>query len=410
VIALYGLLSGLLALLGAPLALGAALASPRIRRGLGERLRPLEAGAAPAVWVHAASVGEVEAAVPLLEALLEREVRVLATTLTTSGRDRLRARLPALGARLAPLDLPGLARVSIRRAGVRVLALIETEIWPNTIAACTASGGRVVILGGRLSDRSFPRYRRLRPLLGELLRRVSRVGARSAEDRDRFLALGLPAERASVVGDLKLDRAPAAPPGGDLRAAIGPGPLLLAASTHAGEEEALLAAWRELCAGAAPGLRLLLAPRHPERAGEVAEAARRSGARVGLRSQGASGCEVVVLDGLGELASLYGLAELVFSGGTLAPVGGHNLIEPIQAGRVVVHGPHTENQRAQVSLLAPLGVLHPIEDAKGLAPELERLWRNPERNAPAIAARDALEAHRGAAERSLGIVLEALRA
>jgi 3-deoxy-D-manno-octulosonic-acid transferase len=410
VIALYGLLSGLLALLCAPVALVAAAVSPRLRRGLGERLRPLERGPGPAVWVHAASVGEAEAAVPLLEALLEREMPVLATTLTTSGRDRLRARLPALRARLAPLDLPGLAHASVRRAGVRVLALIETEIWPNAIAACTASGGRVVILGGRLSDRSFPRYRRVRPFRRALLRRVTRVGARSAEDLDRFLALGLPEERASLLGDLKLDRPAAPPPGEALRAAVGPGPLLLGASTHPGEEEALLAAWRELRAGGAPGLRLVLAPRHPERAGEVTEAARRSGARIGLRSRGAGGCEVVVLDGLGELASLYGLAELVFSGGTLAPVGGHNLIEPVQAGRVVVHGPHTENQRAQVSLLAPLGVLHAVADAKGLAPELGRLWRDPQRNAPALAAREALEAHRGASARALEIVLEALDA
>jgi 3-deoxy-D-manno-octulosonic-acid transferase len=410
VIALYGLLSGLLALVCAPVALVAAAVSPRIRRGLGERLRPLERGPGPAVWVHAASVGEVEAAVPLLEALLEREIPVLATTLTTSGRDRLRTRLPALRVRLAPLDLPGLAHASIRRARVRVLALIETEIWPNAIAACSRAGGRVVILGGRLSDRSFPRYRRVRPLLRALLRRVSRVGARSGEDRDRFLALGLPPDRASLLGDLKLDRAPAPPPGAELRAAVGPGPLLLAASTHPGEEEALLAAWRELRAGAALGLRLLLAPRHPERAEEVAAAVRRDGARVGLRSQGASDCEVVVLDSLGELASLYGLAELVFSGGTLAPVGGHNLIEPVQAGRVVVHGPHTENQRAQVSLLEPLGVLHSVDDVKGLAAKLGALWRDPQRNAPAVAARDALGAHRGAAARALEIVLEALHA
>jgi 3-deoxy-D-manno-octulosonic-acid transferase len=355
-------------------------------------------------------VGEAEAAVPLLEALLERGVPVLATTLTTGGRDRLRARLPALRARLAPLDLPGLVHLSIRRSGVRVLALIETEIWPNAIAACAGSGGRVVILGGRLSDRSYPRYRRMRPLVRSLLRRTFRVGARSAEDRERFLGLGLPAERACVIGDLKLDRPAAPPPGAALQDALGPGPLLLAASTHAGEEQALLGVWGELRAGPAPDLRLVLAPRHPERAGEVVGIARRSGARVGLRSEGAGDCDVVVLDTLGELASLYARADLVFSGGTLAPVGGHNLIEPVQAGRVVVHGPHTENQRTQIALLAPLGVLLPVDDAKQLAPTFEKLWCDPERHAPAVAAREALEGHRGAAERALDIVLEALGA
>jgi 3-deoxy-D-manno-octulosonic-acid transferase len=409
VLLLYALLSGLTALLLAPIALILALVLPRARRGLLERLRPLSRGSEPSVWVHAASVGEAEAASPLIAALRERGVPVVATTTTTTGRARLRDRFPGLGARLAPLDLPGLVQLSVRRARVRVLALIETELWPNTVAACTGAGGQVVVLGGRLSDRSYPRYRRIRPLVAALLSRVAHVAARSGLDADRFHALGLPPGRSSLVGDLKLDREPASPPSPELAAALGPGPFLLAASTHDGEEAVLLGVWLEL-RSLAPELRLLLAPRHPERASGVLATARAAGATAELRSRGAARSDVVVLDSVGELASVYRHVDLVFSGGTLVPVGGHNLIEPVQAGRVVVLGPHTENQRLQVELLEPLGALHRVGHPRELRRVLEGLWSDPERDAPAVAARDTLEVHRGAVSRSLDRVLEALGA
>jgi 3-deoxy-D-manno-octulosonic-acid transferase len=134
---------------------------------------------------------------------------------------------------------------------------------------------------------------------------------------------------------------------------------------------------------------------------------RRVGASVGLRSESASDAEVVILNTLGELGAVYHLADLVFCGGTLAPIGGHNLVEPIQAGRVVVHGPHFENQRTQEALLRPLRVLHSVENARGLSETLARLWSDPDRNAPALAAAPALERHRGATERAVELVLDA---
>jgi 3-deoxy-D-manno-octulosonic-acid transferase len=389
----------------APLWLVWVLLSRRLRRGFFQRLLPLPRSPAGTVWVHAASVGEVEAAAPLIGALVERGVPVVATTLTTTGRDRLRARLPGLRVGLAPLDLPGLVHRSLRRAQVGVLVLVETEIWPNTIWAARSAGIPVLIASARVGDSSFKTYRRLRPLFASVLRGV-RIAARSAEDRERFVELGVPDAAAQVTGDLKLDRADPAPMSDPLRAALGPGPFLLGGSTHLGEEEALLRAFEGLRLSGETSLRLLLAPRHPERVGQVVATVRRHGFSVGLRSEGAADRDVVVLDTLGELPTIYPLAELVFGGGTLAPVGGHNLIEPVQAGKVVVHGIYTQNQRSQVQLLAPLGVLHPVASAGELTSVIAALWADPERNAPAARARGELDSHRGATDKTLDLLLE----
>jgi 3-deoxy-D-manno-octulosonic-acid transferase len=372
-----------------------------------ERLRPLPRMPAGTVWVHAASVGEAEAAAPLVARLVERGVPVIATALTVTGRARLRAVLPRVRTRLAPLDLPGLVHWSLARARVSVVVLIETELWPNVISAAAGRGARVIVAGGRLSDRSYPRYRLFAPFFAPLLEKLWAVGARAELDRARFVALGAPDARTSVVGDLKLDRPAAPEPSVSLRESLGAGPFLVGGSTHPGEEEALLAAWQRLRATRAPELRLVLVPRHPERVPEVVRTVRRNGARVGLRSQGAAEADVIVVDSVGELATLYHLAELAFVGGSLAPVGGHNLVEPVQAGRLVVHGPNVQNQRTQEALLAPLGVLRRAENATELERVLRDLWVTPDRNAPAREAAKRLDEHRGAADRVLKLVLEA---
>jgi len=372
-----------------------------------ERLRPLPRMPERTVWVHAASVGEVEAAAPLVARLVERGIPVLVTAVTVTGRGRLRSVLPRVRTRIAPLDLPGLMSWSLARAQVAVLVLIETELWPNLISAAAARGTRVIVAGGRISDRSFPRYRLFAPFFAPLLEKLHAVGARAELDRTRFVALGAPEPRTQVVGDLKLDRPAAPEPAQSLRDSLGRGPFLVGGSTHPGEEEALVQAWQRLRATRAPELRLVLAPRHPERVPEVARTVRRNGARVTLRSQGAADAEVVILDSVGELASVYHLAELVFVGGSLSPIGGHNLVEPVQAGRVVVHGTHVENQRTQLALLAPFGVLHAVENATELERVLRELWSDPERNAPARDAAKRLEEHRGATDRVLELVCEA---
>jgi 3-deoxy-D-manno-octulosonic-acid transferase len=407
VIVLYGALLALLAPLWIPaLALGM-LVSPRLRLSFGERLRPLPFSTPGGVWVHAASVGESEAAAPLLRALGQQGVPVTATAQTATGRDRLRARFPGLAVRLAPLDLPGLVHLSLRRVRPRALVLVETELWPHLIVAAARAGAAVLIVSARLSDRSLPRYRLARPLFASVLRRARVILAQTAEDAARFVALGAREDCVRVGGDLKLDAPPAAPASGELLGALGRGRWLLAGSTHEGEERALLEAWEAL-RGSAPDLRLVLVPRHPERAGGVLELARARGHRAGLRSKGAADCAVAVVDSVGELRSLYAHAELVFAGGTLAPVGGHNLLEPVLAGRVVVVGPHTENQRAQVELLQPYGVLVRIDSSAALRDAFAALLRDPERDARASRARERIAAHRGAASRALAEIHAAL--
>jgi 3-deoxy-D-manno-octulosonic-acid transferase len=241
-----------------------------------------------------------------------------------------------------------------------------------------------------------------------VLARVDAIGARSARDAERFAALGVDSARVSVTGDLKLEpdaRAPELAP--DLAARLGDVPLIVAGSTHPGEEQAALAA---LAAAEAAGLRaaLVLAPRRPERAGEVLTLAR--GRRVRLRSVGEGAAlrtgEVLVLDTLGELPALWPRASVAFVGGTLAPgVGGHNLIEPAQHARLVLHGPHCENAREAEALLGACGGAERVADAADLARAVVGALRDPARtSALGEAGRAALEAQRGALARSLGLI------
>jgi 3-deoxy-D-manno-octulosonic-acid transferase len=407
-VGLYNVLLGLLLILAAPIAVLWLTLSPRARWGLGQRLTPLPASWRADVWVHAASVGEAEAVVPLLLDLEKRGISVVVTTQTVTGRETLRRRLTGVPSRLVPLDLAPLARVSFSRVRPRVLVLVETELWPNLIFSARAAGARVLLVSGRISDRSLPRYRRIGTIVRRVLGAVDVIGARSDGDAARFIELGAERARVLTVGDLKLDRPPPSEPQEDVRSAVGRGPLLVAGSTHAGEEEAVLQAFERLRRGAAPELRLLLAPRHVERAPGLLPLARSHGLRAALRTVGGAEADVVILDTIGELASLYRLAGLVFTGGSLVPVGGHNLFEVVQAGRVVVHGPHLQNQRTQVEVLEPLGVLYPVGGADELGATLEALWADPDRHRPAREAAPMLGQHRGASTRSLDLLLEIL--
>ena len=404
-VALYNLLLMLAAGLATPVVLPWLAVSPRARQGLRERLRPLPVGLRADVWLHAASVGETEAAVPLLGELAKRGLSAVVTAQTVTGRENLRRRLPGVVARLAPLDVMPLVRASFARVRPRLLILVETELWPNLIWAARDAGVSVVLVSARISDRSLPRYRRAAPLVRRVLAALDAIGARSEEDAARFVELGAPPERVRIVGDLKLDRPPPPEPGDLLCEALGAGPLFVAGSTHAGEEEGVLAAWARLREGPAPGLRLVLAPRHIERAAAVLRLVRDHGLRAALRTRGAGQDDVVILDTVGELASVYHRADLVFCGGSLVPIGGHNLLEPVQAGRVVVCGPHLENQRNQLDLLKPLGVVHQVQGVQELYGVLERIWVDPDRHRRAREATPALARHTGAAERALGLVL-----
>jgi 3-deoxy-D-manno-octulosonic-acid transferase len=405
--------AALSAALGAPVAAGALALQPRWRANWRERI-----GAGPiaqdAIWVHAASVGEVSASARLVERLRADGHSLALSTTSPTGRALCAQLHPGIAHRLAPLDHPWCVDAVMRRARPRALVLVETELWPVWIAACARRGVPVVVVSGRISDRSLPRYRWLGSWVARALSSLSAVGARTEQDRERFVALGAVPDRVRVTGDLKLDPPAVSALAPDLAAWIGDAPLVVAGSTHPGEEEMLLDAQR---AWEAAGQRaaLILAPRRPQRAGEVLALARRAGRRAALRSDlGAAGLaagDVGVLDTMGELAALYARAAIAYVGGTLVPVGGHNLLEPAAAGAPAVYGGELSNVRHAAALLEASGAGQRVADARALAAALTAALADPgAARARGDAGRAALAAHRGSSERSAELVLAAIGA
>jgi 3-deoxy-D-manno-octulosonic-acid transferase len=289
------------------------------------------------------------------------------------------------------------------------LVLVETELWPSWIAAASRRGVPVIVVSGRISDRSFPRYARMRRLLAPTLGRIRAVGARAPEDARRFVALGVPADRVEVAGDLKLDAVDAPPtPAAEITEALRHAPVWVAGSTHEGEEEAALAAHEALRKAGREAL-LVLAPRHPERADAVASRVARAGFAVARRSrlgaQRVAPGGVLLLDGIGDLAGCYGAATIAFVGGTLVPVGGHNLLEPVHVGRPVLFGPHTANVRAAAELLLASGAGMRVADASALAQAVLTAFADPAAStARGEAGRRALAAHHGATSRAAALI------
>jgi 3-deoxy-D-manno-octulosonic-acid transferase len=407
-------LAALAALGGIPLAAGALLVRPAWRSGVPERLGLHPRAAPGALWVHAASVGEVLAAARLVDALRAGRHRVVMSSVSPGGREvmrRLRADVPC---HLAPLDHPWCVEAALARVQPAALVLVETELWPCWIAAAERRGVPVVLVSGRVSDRSYARYQRLAWIVRPTLRRVAAIGARSEADAARFCALGAREGCVSVTGDLKLELDPQPPPlPRDLAALLGAVPLVVAGSTHAGEEAAALTALAEVeRAGLAAAL--VLAPRYRERTAEVERLVRRSGRPLRRRTKPGReplrAGEVLLLDTLGELPALWPHADVSFVGGTLVAVGGHNVLEPVGAGRPVLFGPHTGKIRHAVEIVVAAGAAVPLRDEAALGPALCALLRDP------AAAREcgergrqALLAHQGSAARSAALVATLLR-
>lgn len=365
------------------------------------------------MWLHAVSVGEVNAAVPLIAALQEAHpaLPVLVTTTTPTGSQQLQSRL---GHRVEhcylPYDLPGAVRRFLRVWRPCLGVILETELWPNLYAAA-ADGMPLILANARLSSRSARAYARWPHLTRETLTRLSAVAAQTAMDGERLLALGLPSERLTVTGNLKFDAAPQDPAAGlALRARLGAArPVWLAASTHAGEEVAVLRAHREL-RKTHPDAALILAPRHPQRFAEVAALCHADGWAVARRSADAGKpCEVYLADTLGELPSLMAAADMVFVGGSLgtspSAFGGHNLIEPAACGKPSLFGPYLRNfveLRAQV-LAAGAGLQ--VGDPGDLAAAISVLLADAERReAMGQAGRALVDQHRGATARTLALI------
>lgn len=371
------------------------------------------------LWIHAVSVGEVGVAATLVRAL-PAELPLLVTTITPTGQARARALLQGR-ARVAylPLDLEGPLRRFLAEVEPRALLLAEGDYWPLLLAHLARRDIPVAVINGRVSDRSFPRLAwlaRRAPWAADLFfGRVARFGMQSAADRDRLLALGVPAERVAVTGNLKYET-PAPRPVAELegevvRLAAGR-PVLVAGSTMAGEEEAVLEAFGR--ATAAHAALLILAPRHPERFGEVERLLARRGIAALRRSAlpGEGGpVEVLLLDTVGELAGLYARARGAFIGGTLAATGGHNPLEAARFGVPVVVGPSMENFREMAAEFDARAAWARVRDAAALGAVFQR-WLAEPAAARELGARGqaVVEANRGALAHTLELLAPLLGA
>ncbi len=406
-------LAALAALALSPVATAALVVRPRLRHGLGERLGRIEPTLEESVWVHASSVGEAKAATRLVQVLEQSGHALRATASTLGGREVFRRDLPSFESSLAPLDHPWCVEAAIRRGRPRLSVLIETELWPSWIKSCAQHEIPVVIASGRLSDRSFPRYRKIRRLIAPTLRRVTAVGARTDLDAARFVELGVPAARVRVTGDLKLDPPMDQPALAiDLIRAVADAPVVIGGSTHAGEEAALLDAF-EAAEKAGHGFVLVLAPRETGRAEEIVRLCqarrRRVHRRSALEGRHLVPGEVLVLDTLGELAALYATASIAFVGGTLVPVGGHNLVEPVHAGCPVLFGPHVENVRKVVEILEVADAGRRVGSREALVEEIVGSFEDLELcRVRGEMGRESLASHRGSVEATRIMIEEVL--
>jgi 3-deoxy-D-manno-octulosonic-acid transferase len=372
------------------------------------------------IWVHAVSVGEVQVAATLISALRERDgaLEITLSCATPTGRARGRSLLPGVEVRYAPYDLPGGVRRYLARLRPRLLIVIEAELWPNLLHEVTRAGLPVLMASARISARSAGIYRRLPGLMRTALARNVWVGAQTAADLERFAALGVAPERMLLAGNIKFDRTLPADiheRGALLRACYAAGrPVWVAGSTHPAEEPIVLQAHTQL-RQTQPRALLILAPRHPARFAGAAAAIAAHGFKlvrrssIGLDGQHQAVLEsdhqVLLLDTLGELLDFYAAADVAFVGGSLLPVGGHNLVEPAALGLPVLAGPEQFNSPDIAAALSQQGALITVHDADEMAAALSSLMRDPDRRSlKGDAGRLAIDAHRGALGKLLRLI------
>jgi 3-deoxy-D-manno-octulosonic-acid transferase len=405
--------------------------------GLAERagsLPKLDAGGRRVVWLHCVSVGEAQAARPLVRALMEEHPRaaLVVSTTTLTGQRVAREVFGGQAERVFyfPFDWAWSVRRALRTLKPSAVLVMETELWPRFFRECRRRGVPVALVNGRISEKSFGRYKLVRPFIRRVLADLTLAAAQSEADAGRLVALGLAPGRVRVTGNVKFDieEPKSQPLTEELRRRFdfdGGRPLVLAASTHAPEERVLLEAFKLLTASQASGRsnrpRLLVAPRHPERFKEVAALLEASGftwARRGAaQAESDAACDVILLDSIGELRAAYALAEVVFVGGSVAPVGGHNVLEPALEARAVVTGPHTSNFKTIVAALLERGALVQLphahdegESARLLARAVSELLEDGEkRRELGLRARAVLEQNRGATARTVEMLAPLLQ-
>jgi 3-deoxy-D-manno-octulosonic-acid transferase len=379
------------------------------RFGFGVRLAP------HGVWVHAVSVGEVQACAPLVSALYRRHpgIPLTVTTFTPTGAARARALFGNVAqVRYLPYDLPGAVRRFFTRVEPRLAVIFETELWPNLYRECGRRRVPLVLASARLSQRSVGRYQLLGRLFRDTLSQAALVAAQEPKDAERFRALGADPASTHVTGNIKFDFE--LPPdiaarGAQLRAQFAPQrPLWVAGSTHGGgEEQAVLEAHRRVRADF-PDALLVLAPRHPPRFAEAAQALAQAGVSFARRSEGGAveeGCAVLLLDSLGELLDFYAAADVAFVGGSLTPVGGHNLLEPAALGVPILTGPNNFNSEEIARLLIARGAAEVVHNAAELGTRVSALLADTRvRERMGAAGRASVDGNRGALEKLLALI------
>lgn len=372
------------------------------------------------IWIHAVSVGEVLTARPLISDLKRRypELRMFLSTTTLAGHQLARRNVPDVDAVFYfPFDLGIFVRRTLDLVRPRLFVMMETEIWPNLLRECRRRGVKTAVANGRLSPRSFPRYRLVRLLMRRVLDDIDSFCVQSEESARRFIELGANPGRVVVTGSLKFDSLdlPSTAPQARARDRVlryfrmpPSRQVIMAGSTMKGEEVAVLRAFRSVRASA-PSALLILAPRNPERFAEVEQLARSEGWKVARRSDLAIDAEprvdVVLLDSIGELATLYQVATVVFVGGSLVATGGHNVLEPAVFGKPIVFGPHMENFFEIADTFVTNGGGVQVSGARELEDVFVSLMSDPVRRARlGAAARALVEANRGAKEKSVSVL------
>jgi 3-deoxy-D-manno-octulosonic-acid transferase len=423
---LYSFLTGVVFVMASPYFLYQALRHNKYVGSIAQRLGYLPVSfnldGDESIWVHAVSVGEVLSARPLISELRASypKLRLFLSTTTLTGQQLARRSVPDVDAVFYfPFDWTVTARRTLNVVRPRLFVMTETEIWPNLLRECKRRGVKTLMVNGRISYRSFPRYRLVRPFMKRVLADIDRFCVQGEETSRRLIELGADPARIIVTGSLKFDSLESSPIPGRGRERVlrffrvVPGrPVIIAGSTLKGEEEPVIRAFNRVRAAGVNAL-LVIAARHPERFDEVERLCRHEGLTVVRRSElpidAEPRADAVVLDTIGELAQLYQIATVVFVGGSLVPAGGHNILEPALYGKPVVFGPHMQNFGEIAETFLTNGAAIQVRTAGELEETMLSLIGDPVRRARVgAAARALVESNRGARDRTLVVIRDLL--
>jgi 3-deoxy-D-manno-octulosonic-acid transferase len=393
-----------------------------LRQRLGYLPVALNLDGEPSIWIHAVSVGEVLSTRPLIDELRKRypQLRLYLSTTTRSGQQLAQRSVPDVdGIFYFPFDWAFTVRRTLSIVNPKLFVMVENEIWPTLLRECRRRGVRTVVVNGRISGKSFPRYRVVRPFFRRVLAEVDRFCVQGEETAGRLVALGAERSRITITGSMKFDALHATPlPGRGaarvlrfFRMSTGRA-VLIGGSTTRGEEAAVIHAFNRVRTTSGGGnVLLVIAPRHPERFDEVERLCKSEGLSTMRRSElpidAEPRCDAVILDTLGELAHLYQVATVVFVGGSLVPAGGHNILEPALYGKPVVFGPHMENFKEIADTFLSNRAALQVHNPRELETAIVALMGDPVRRARlGAAARALVDANRGANDRTLAVICD----